>query len=556
MLSKIRNILLLTIVGAIAFYLLLFAVALPGVTPWVVKTHVAKFIKHPISVRKVSFNPVFLHLTVFGLEITDARMNKLLGFERLSVDVSFRSLLKKIYHIESLQLQGLFVHATLLENGHIDLMDVIPTLPTTNPPVKQEKTTSLPTIIIDSFLLQDGHIEFSDQLVTPNFKTTFSEIELSVHGFSTKSDSQVEINSKGLWDDFGAISASGKLKPFAKMIDMDFVLNMDHYGLTGMNPYVGKYTGRILRDGKLDFRAVYNINDNKLKATHKILIQRFGFGEKVESQDALNLPFGLAVALLQDSSGRIDISLPVEGDITDPKFDYTHLIWQTTRNFFMKLITKPFSVLGSLIPSLDSGTDLLGSIQFVPGKTDLLPEEQKKIGILSQVLKDRPRLLLEINGSYDLTHDWKAIKSEQFLNEYTELKNETSRSEYWVLQTMYQRHFGIRQLWKLTRPFKIKGGYDYEKLNVEIRRQLKEDALPDKMALNVLARARAKVVYDAILRERVDPRRVRIGIVQEVQASLEHIPLELKLTVFDQPTGEEEEPLDIFETNTIAGEDR
>lgn len=552
MLIKIRNILFLTIAGVIAFYLLLFAVALPGVTPWVVKTHVAKFIKHPIVVRKVSFNPIFLRLTVFGLEITDTRKNKLFGFERLSVDVSFRSLLKKIYHVESLQVQGLFVRATLLENGQIDLLDIIPPSFATKSPAKKEEASLLPVIVVDSFLLQDGHIEFNDQSVIPNFKTIFSEMELSVQGFSTKPDSQMEVHSKGIWDDLGVISASGKIKPFAKVVDMDLAFNMDQYGLTGVNPYVGKYTGRILRDGKLDFGAVYNISNNKLKATHKVLIQRFGFGEKVESKDALNLPFGLAVALLQDSRGRINISLPVEGDITDPKFNYTHLIWQTTRNFFMKLITKPFSVLGALVPSLDSGIDVLGSIQFVPGKTDLLPEEQKKIVILSQALRDRPRLLLEINGSYDLTHDWKAIKSEQFLTEYTELKNETSRSEYWVLQTMYQRHFGIRQLWKLTTPFKIKGGYDYEKLNVEIRRQLKEDALPDKMALNVLAKARAKVVYDAVLRERVDPRRVRIGITQEVQASLEHVPLELKLTVFDQPVGTEDAPVDIFDTNTIG----
>lgn len=552
MLKKIRNVVLLTIVGVIAFYLLLFSVALPGVTPWVVKTHVAKFIKHPIIVHKVSFNPIFLRLTVLGLEITDARNNKLFGFERLSVDVSFRSLLKNIYHIESLQMQGFFVRATMLENGHIDLLDIIPPSSAAKPPAKQETTALLPMIIIDSFLLQDGHIEFNDQLVTPNFKTIFSEMELSVQGFSTKPDSQFEVHAKGTWDDLGVISASGKIKPFAKAVDMDLVFNMDHYGLTGINPYVGKYTGRILRDGKLDFGAVYHVSDNKLKATHKILIQRFGFGEKVESKDALNLPFGLAVALLQDSRGRIDISLPVEGDITDPKFNYTQLIWQTTRNFFMKLITKPFSVLGALVPSSDSGIDVLGSIQFVPGKTDLLPEEQKKIVILSQALRDRPRLLLKINGSYDLTHDWKAIKSEQFLTEYTELKNETSRSEYWVLQTIYQRHFGIRQLWRLTTPFKIKGGYDYEKLNVEIRRQLKEDALPDKMALNVLAKARAKVVYDAILRERVDPRRVRIGIIQEVQASLDHVPLELKLTVFDQPVGMADTSADIFDTNMVG----
>ena len=39
----------------------------------------------------------------------------------------------------------------------------------------------------------------------------------------------------------------------------------------------------------------------------------------------MSLPLGLAVALLKDSSGKIDIDLPVRGNVNDPDFKTAEL---------------------------------------------------------------------------------------------------------------------------------------------------------------------------------------------------------------------------------------
>ena len=127
----------------------------------------------------------------------------------------------------------------------------------------------------------------------------------------------------------------------------------DCYGIAYLNGLL-ELTGMDF--GSNCYYYDYNIADNKLVASHKILVQRFEFGDKVESKDALHLPFGMAVALLEDPQGKINISLPVHGDMSDPEFEYFHLIGQVARNFFMKLVTKPFSFLASAIGS-ESGEE-------------------------------------------------------------------------------------------------------------------------------------------------------------------------------------------------------
>ena len=538
-LKKIFSIIVKVLVGLFAFYLFVTLALIPLFTPLLIKTQGSKILKAPISVRGVYVNPFFLSLHIVGLEVTNETDQKLIGFDKFRVDISFIDLFKKMIHVEAVQLDGLFVHASLLEDGKIDLLKLIPAPATTTAaPSQPQAPSSSPLIVIDKIVLQKGMIQFEDRSVHPAFKTALSQMELTVTGFSTRPDSLTTVDFKAFLDEKGLINAQAQLKPLQQPLELELNLGLDQYALPVTTPYVGKYTGRGLADGKLDFNMTYHISNNKLTASHKILIQRFNFGEKVESKDALNLPFGFAVALLEDPKGRINITLPVEGDLNDPKFHYTHLIWQTVRNFFMKLVTKPFSILGSMLGASDSGTDELGSVRFLPGQSDLAPEELNKLLLLAKALNERPRLLLEINGSYDLTQDWKAVMTAQFNKDYAALKKESSKDENWILQSLYQRRFGIRQLWKLTSSFKTKTGYDYEKLNAEIKRHLGEDAFPDKAALSALAQERAKNVLDVILKEHVDPRRVKIGIDHEAQASMGFVPLEFTLTVFDeaQPT--------------------
>ncbi len=88
-------------------------------------------------------------------------------------------------------------------------------------------------------------------------------------------------------------------------------------------------------------------------------------GEHVDSPNAVNLPLDLAIALLKDSSGRIDIGLPVSGDLNDPQFSYGHLIWKALVNLLTKIVTSPFRALGSLFGGGEEQQDI---IVFDPGK--------------------------------------------------------------------------------------------------------------------------------------------------------------------------------------------
>ena len=323
--------------------------------------------------------------------------------------------------------------------------------------------------------------------------------------------------------------------PLAQPLKMETTFSLNDYALGVLTPYAGKYTGRELKDGKLDLNMDYRISDNMLVASHKLLIQKFEFGKNVDSKDALHLPFGLAVALLEDPQGKINIALPVSGDMSDPKFKYSHLIFQVIGNFFMKLVTEPFSILGSMLGSSGAGTDELGYVRFDPGKSFLSGSQKIKLLKLIKSLKERPKLRLEIDGSYDPQVDWKAIQAAAFAREFQRLRKDSDRTEGKDYQLLYQRHFGIRALWALAKKFKEGvGKYQDDKLDEEIKKELIAKAPPDVAALSVLAQARAQLVHDFLVNGGFVSERLSFGHPQETQSSMGYVPLQFTLTVFDK----------------------
>ena len=115
----------------------------------------------------------------------------------------------------------------------------------------------------------------------------------------------------------------------SKELFLDIVADAKEIELSPMSPYSGKYVGYGIEKGKLSFNVKYKLENRKLSAENKIILNQLTFGDKIESPDATKLPVLLAVALMKDRNGVIDIDLPISGSLDDPQFSVGGIILQT-----------------------------------------------------------------------------------------------------------------------------------------------------------------------------------------------------------------------------------
>lgn len=109
----------------------------------------------------------------------------------------------------------------------------------------------------------------------------------------------------------------------------------------------------------------------------------------------------LAVALLKNSRGEIDINLPISGSINDPEFKIGSIIFQAFINLIVKAATAPFSLIASLF---GGGADL-SQIDFAPGLASINAENAKAIDSIAKAMTDRPALKLEITSTASAAKD-------------------------------------------------------------------------------------------------------------------------------------------------------
>jgi hypothetical protein len=207
-------------------------------------------------------------------------------------------------------------------------------------------------------------------------------------------------------DKTAPLKIDGKVDTMGKELYLDITASAKGIDMPTFSPYSGKYIGYAIEKGKLSVDIHYHVEKGELTAENNVFLDQLTLGEKVESPDALSIPVSLALSLLTNRRGEIDIHLPISGSINDPEFSVGGLIVKVILNLLTKAATAPFALLGSLL----GGGEELSEIDFLSGSAKISPEAEKRLQALSKALKDRPALKLEITGRADPEHDPEALK--------------------------------------------------------------------------------------------------------------------------------------------------
>ena len=261
-------------------------------------------------------------------------------------------------------------------------------------------------IKIAKITLQNGTVNFSDFFVKPNYTVNVTKLGGRISGLSSAADTLADLDLRGSYANSAPVQIAGKLNPLAAKSFLDIKAEVTGVDLVGFSPYSGKYAGYAIEKGKLSVNLAYKLENNQLTADNRLFIDQFTFGDKIESPDATKLPVNLAISLLKNNRGEIDLNLPISGSLDDPEFSVGGLIFKVIGNLFVKAVTSPFALLGSMFGSGEE----LSNVEFAPGRATINEAAGKKLEALAKALNERAALKLEITGRADPEADKEGIK--------------------------------------------------------------------------------------------------------------------------------------------------
>ncbi|MGD9022507.1 MAG: DUF748 domain-containing protein, partial [Deltaproteobacteria bacterium] len=257
------------------------------------------------------------------------------------------------------------------------------------------------SISIGKVSLKDGHVRFLDRSITPSYSADLVEIQGAISGLSSEETKLADVLLTAKIDNYAPLAITGKINPLKEDLFVDLQIDFKDMDLSPTTPYAGKYVGYSIEKGKLSLDLEYLIEKRKLTSQNNVFLDQLTFGDKVDSPDAVKLPVKLAVALLKNRQGEIDLHLPVTGDIDDPEFRVGKIILKMVMNLLAKAATSPFALLGAVF----GGGEELSIVEFEYGRFNIDAESQKKLDTLAKALYDRPSLKLDIEGHVDIIGD-------------------------------------------------------------------------------------------------------------------------------------------------------
>ncbi len=315
--------------------------------------------------------------------------------------------------VAEIELDKFYSRLVVNQDGSLNLQHVLKTegkpAPAAQPQGAQDgRQVAQPDYRIDiaKVTLRNGQVDFSDYFIKPNYSAHLTGLGGSVTGLSSNAGLLAEVALKGRVDNQGQLGINGKINPLAGNLFLDLLASLQDFELSSLAPYSAKYAGYGIQKGKLSFDVKYRVENRKLTAENHLFLNQLTFGDKVESPVATKLPVLLAVALLKDRSGNIDVNLPISGSLDDPQFSLGGIIFKVIINLIAKAVTSPFALLGSLF----GGGEELAYLEFEYGKDVLGKEAETKLNAIALALNERPRLKLDIGGQVDAEKDSEGIR--------------------------------------------------------------------------------------------------------------------------------------------------
>ena len=351
-------------------------------------------------------------LDVNGLKVVDRADNqRLLEFNTLALTGLTYDGISQQMRIKDIALNKPFARIEINEDGTTNLQQLLLPQPAATKSTQAAATKSTQAaagsktpdfrFTIDQLRTEQGNLRFADRSLSQDFVADIASLGGQSRHISNIPGQRSDLAFNGKVDRYAPVTIRGGTNLLVANPILDIAVAFHNLELTTFTPYSGTYAGYAIDKGQLSMKLHYKLEGNRLEGDNDITIKKLQLGEKIKSDQAKDLPLGLAIALLSDANGVIQMNLKVKGDLDQPDFSIGNIFWDVLGNTLSKAITSPFSLLASLA----DGTEDLDELPFLPGDPDLPPTQQEKLVKLAQALKDRPKLSMNIRGKVNFNEE-------------------------------------------------------------------------------------------------------------------------------------------------------
>lgn len=371
--------------------------------------------------------------------------------DRLNVDLDDFNPEKKIFHIETIELDALKMNFEIDKNGS-SFSSLFPS-DTSSQKVsdvkskkqKKEKKKKKsaqkemmaiessnanvqPDIRLNHLVLNDCEVNFTDRTLKDEVMTLpVSNIMVDAHNLSSKALSKASMYAHfGKTGEFhckweGYLSSKGN-----QAIDLE----IKDLQMQELSPYSLHYFAYPISKGVLVYKGRTTLQNQELDSKNHFDFYNLVVDKKRKDiEPEYKLPLQAAAYVLTDMSGRAKMDLPVKGNISNPKFSFRKIIVKAFFNTILRVAASPVDMI---IQACRANADAFKDLTLDLDQRSFNSRQYDQFNAICEVVKDKPELTITVSPSFNLANYYK---------EGDPKENEKTMKEYEHLQELIYEHF-------------------------------------------------------------------------------------------------------------------
>ena len=268
-------------------------------------------------------------------------------------------------------------------------------------------------LTVGQLTVSGSNITYINHTLPDKFKFPVTGINVEARNVSTQGRNNANLRASLPGGGTMAIRWEGNISELAEYQDLLVVIN--GLDMKQLSPWSVAYTGYPIEDGIFGLMSHNTINGGKIDGRNKLDIYMATVGDRRKDVEPIQkIPLKTALYLLKDKDEKINIELPVTGNVYDPEFNYMKIVWKTLGNLLVKVATSPVRAIAG--KSLGNGLDF---IEMTPEQFGFTSQQYHSLGELAQLMLSEPALTLtmKLHGMDSLHTDVVNSHLRQYMDE-------------------------------------------------------------------------------------------------------------------------------------------
>jgi hypothetical protein len=250
--------------------------------------------------------------------------------------------------------------------------------------------------VISNYTAQDvvmhnGHVVYKDYTLEDKFVYDLENLEMKSGRIDSKADS-ITFEMSCLTNRSGKVKAHLAFDPRDYM-NMSINYSIEKMRISDFNPYSKFYVAHAFVEGTLFYNSANTIHNGQLKSTNVMSIKKIEVTRRIKGIGLMDVPLKLAIAILRDPKGNIELDIPVEGDLKDPSYKLGKVIWQIVKNLIVKAATAPFNLLAA---AFGANEDEIKFVRFDYLQKQFDKRQMKSLDLIGRALTEKPDLKVKL----------------------------------------------------------------------------------------------------------------------------------------------------------------